>query len=135
MQLTGCQYYYLGELFYVTAQAMIKVSLLFFLLRVFPEQKFRTACWITMGFVGVYGLVFFMVTVFQCWPIPYTWQQLSPTAHGKCQNENLQGWMSAIFNILLDLVILVLPMKQLYDLQMNWKKKLLSMFMFCLGVL
>ncbi|KAJ5619103.1 hypothetical protein N7510_003087 [Penicillium lagena] len=127
-------YYYLGELFYVTAQAMIKLSLLFFLLRVFPDSKFRIACWVIIGLTAAYGFTFFMVTLLQCYPIPYTWLQLDETQNGKCNNENIQGWLSAIINIILDLIILVLPLKRLYLLNMGLKKKILTMCMFGLGV-
>jgi hypothetical protein len=114
---------------------MIKLSLLLFLLRVFPDSKFRIACWSIIGLTAAYGFVFFMVTLLQCYPIPYTWLQLDETQHGKCNNENIQGWLSAIINIILDLIILVLPLKRLYMLNMGMKKKMLTMCMFGLGIL
>lgn len=43
--------------------------------------------------------------------------------------------MSAIFNIIIDLIILVLPLKELYGLNTSLKKKLMVIIMFSLGVL
>lgn len=43
--------------------------------------------------------------------------------------------MSAIFNIVIDLIILILPLKEIYILQTNLKKKLMVMVMFSLGIL
>ncbi|KAG9734558.1 hypothetical protein KCU73_g10737, partial [Aureobasidium melanogenum] len=42
--------------------------------------------------------------------------------------------MSAIFNIVIDLIILVLPLKELFALQTSLKKKLMVMVMFSLGI-
>ena len=114
---------------------MIKISLLFFLIRVFPDHRFQIFSWVTMAVCFLYGFVFFMVTLFQCWPIDYAWKQLDVHYRGTCHNENLQSWLSAIFNIILDLIILILPVKPLWDVKMGLKKKLLAMSMFCLGIL
>lgn len=43
--------------------------------------------------------------------------------------------MSAIFNIMIDIIILVLPLKELYGLNTSLKKKLMVMVMFSLGIL
>lgn len=124
-------------MFYVCAQSLIKLSVVWFILRVFPNSRLRMACWIIMGFTAAYGLTFLMVTIFQCWPIHYTWTRFDQTRHdgGRCNNENLQSWMSAIFNIILDLAILILPLNELYALQMGLKQKTLVMGMFGLGIL
>ena len=128
-------YYFLGEIFYLSALAMNKISILCFLLRVFPSQGLRKAVYIVMFLCFGYGTAFVFATIFQCSPIPYAWRQLEDPLGGKCNNINLQGWTSAAFNIVLDLMVLSLPLNQLYHLQMSLKKKIMIMFMFSLGIL
>ncbi|KAK8050773.1 hypothetical protein PG994_012503 [Apiospora phragmitis] len=126
--------YYLGEIFYFAALAVNKISILIFILRVFPDQNFRRVTYGVIGLCSAYGIAFVFATMFQCQPISYSWKQIDSTEPGKCNNIHLQGWMSAILNIFVDLVVLVLPLKQLYALQTNLKKKILIMIMFSLGI-
>ncbi|KZL77851.1 CFEM domain-containing protein [Colletotrichum tofieldiae] len=128
-------YYYLGELFYFAALTATKISILFFMLRVFSMSKrFRHLVYGTMVMCLGYGIAFVTCTALQCTPVNYSWEQIDSNKVGKCNNIHLQGWMSAIFNIIIDLIILVLPLKKLAELQMKLKKKIMIMFMFSLGI-
>ncbi|KAK1981520.1 CFEM domain-containing protein [Colletotrichum cereale] len=128
-------YYYLGELFYFAALTATKISILFFMLRVFSMDKtFRHLVYGTMALCLAYGIAFITCTALQCMPISYSWEQIDSKKVGKCNDIHLQGWMSAICNIVIDVVILVLPLKKLSELQMKLKKKLMIMFMFSLGI-
>lgn len=129
------QYYYLGEIFYFASLTATKISILAFFLRVFPQQQFRKIIYGVIGICVAYGLSFVLATTFQCNPVPYSWKQLDSTYQGSCNNIHLQGWMSAICNIIIDLIILILPLKELYALQTSLKKKLMVMVMFSLGIL
>ncbi|KAK8095686.1 cfem domain-containing protein [Apiospora kogelbergensis] len=126
--------YYLGEIFYFAALAVNKISILIFILRVFPDQSFRRIVYGVIGLTAAYGISFVVATMLQCQPLNYSWKQIDSTIQGKCNNIHLQGWMSAILNIVVDLIILVLPLKQLYALQTNLKKKIMIMVMFSLGI-
>jgi hypothetical protein len=114
---------------------MNKISLLLFILRVFPDKKFRTIVFCVIGLCVGYGFGFVLATAFQCHPINHSWLQVDSTHLGTCNNINLQGWMSAICNIVIDLIIIALPLKNLYGLQIKLKKKMMIMFMFSLGIL
>ncbi|KZL85627.1 cfem domain-containing protein [Colletotrichum incanum] len=127
-------FYFLGELFYFLAQAMNKVSILFFLHRVFQHNSLGKAIWVTIGLTLAYAAAFFFATLFQCWPISHAWLQLEENHVGRCNNVHLQGWLSAAFNIVLDIIILALPLHQLYQLQMPLKKKLMVMVVFSMGI-
>ncbi|CAD0020580.1 unnamed protein product [Aureobasidium pullulans] len=124
----------LCEIFYFASLTATKISILAFFLRVFPQQQFRKIIYGVIGICVAYGLSFVLATTFQCNPVPYSWKQLDSTYQGSCNNIHLQGWMSAIFNIIIDLIILILPLKELYALQTSLKKKLMVMVMFSLGI-
>ncbi|KAH9904754.1 CFEM domain-containing protein [Xylariomycetidae sp. FL2044] len=127
-------YYYLGELFYFAALSMNKISLLLFILRVFPDKTFQKIVYVFCAASAGYGISFLVATALQCNPIWYSWRQVDSTVAGTCNNIHLQGWMSAICNIVIDIGIIILPLKNLYALQIQLKKKLMIMFMFSLGI-
>jgi hypothetical protein len=114
---------------------MNKISILVFLLRVFQHNALNKAIWATMALCLAYVLSFFFATLFQCSPINHTWLQLEEWHHGHCNNIHLQGWMSATFNIVIDVIVLILPLYELYKLHVNLHKKLMLMVMFSLGIL
>jgi hypothetical protein len=82
-----------------------------------------------------YLISFELVSIFQCSPVNAAWRRWDGEYPSKCNNINLQGWLSAAFNIILDLFILILPMPELHKLSMTPKKKLHIMLMFSVGSL
>lgn len=114
---------------------MNKISILVFLLRVFQHTKLRRLIWATIGLCVAYAVSFLLVTFFQCWPINHAWMLLEEWHVGKCNNIHLQGWLSAGFNIIIDIIILVLPLYELYKLHVSLHKKLMLMVMLSLGIL
>lgn len=131
--LTGAKIYFADELMYITIISLTKVTILCFYLRVFPERKFRIWVFCTMGATILYMLAFLIVSAFQCWPISYAWTHWDGEHHGRCQNVNAQGWAAAVINIVIDIVILVLPLRLIPKLNLHWKKKLQVSIMLSVG--
>lgn len=127
-------YYLIAELFYFAAVGLVKCSILLFMLRIFPQERFRMAVFIVVGLVVAYTLAFLLSTAFQCQPVSYFWLQLDNNAVGRCNNINAQAWISAALNIVLDLIVLGLPLKSLWALQLSVARKLTVMAMFSLGI-
>ncbi|KAK7535354.1 uncharacterized protein J3D65DRAFT_592362 [Phyllosticta citribraziliensis] len=127
-------YYFFGEIFYVVALGISKISVLFFYLRVFPAKDFRMIIYATMGVCVVYCIVFGIVTALQCSPVSYAWTQWDGLHEGKCNDIHIQGYVAAAVNILLDAIVMVLPLKHLAGLNMGIKKKLMVMAMFSVGI-
>ena len=109
----------------------IKVSILFFYLRVFPRKSLRIACWATMAFCGASAVAFALVTIFQCHPIIYIWSK--DIKGGRCVNYNSVAWANAAINIFQDIMIILLPMNELRHLQLTRKKKVGMYAMFGVG--
>jgi hypothetical protein len=57
----------LGELFYMIGMALVKISILFFFLRMFPVKSLQRVIYVVMGVCAAYGTAFFFATLFQCW--------------------------------------------------------------------
>lgn len=127
--------YYFDEDLYLTALPMVKISIIMFYLRIFPQPLFRKCCHGAIVLCVGYGLAFLLVSVFQCRPINYAWLRWDGEHQGSCNNINAQGWTSAAINVVLDFVIIGLPIPMVAKLNMNRRKKFLVMLMFSLGLI
>ena len=67
------KFFYIIEIQYFTNVAVLKLSLLFFYLRIFPARNIRRIIWTTIVFDVCFGTAFVIVAVFQCKPINYVW--------------------------------------------------------------
>lgn len=121
---------YLCEVFYVVTIALIKLSIIFFYLRIFPKRSFRTSCWLLMTFCTASAITFSVVTVFQCRPIQFVWKK---DAGGKCLNYNAATFANASVNIIQDILILFIPISEVRHLQLTRKKKIGMYAMFSVG--
>ncbi|OBT73679.1 hypothetical protein VF21_06164 [Pseudogymnoascus sp. 05NY08] len=126
--------YYWDELMYVAIVPLTKISIIFLYLRIFREKSFLYFAYALIAANVAYLLAFEAISIFQCWPIPGAWRAWDGTYQAKCRNVNLQGWMSATFSIILDVLTLVLPLPSLYKLEMSMKKRIQIMMMFSVGV-
>lgn len=125
--------YYFDEDLYLTALPLVKISILLFYLRIFPQDWFRYSCFATMAACAGYGIAFLLVSVFQCIPINYAWLNWDGEHTGTCNDINAQGWTSAAFNVILDVIVLALPMPVITKLELNKRKKFFILLMFSVG--
>lgn len=129
------RYFYIMEVLYFAQITLLKLSLLFFYLRVFPGKPVRRVIWATVTFNIIFGAVFVTVAIFQCRPISHYWNEWHGETPGTCININALGWSNAAISIALDFWMLAIPISQLVDLQLAWKKKVGVALMFCIGTL
>ncbi|TLS29031.1 hypothetical protein PpBr36_00082 [Pyricularia pennisetigena] len=129
------KYFYATEIMYFAEVTLLKMSLLWFYLRIFPSRGVRVALWATIAFNIAYGLGFFLVGVLQCQPVSYFWTRWDGQHRGTCVDINALAWSHAVISIALDVWMLAVPLSQLRALRLNWKKKLGVALMFCVGTL
>ncbi|OLN83402.1 hypothetical protein CCHL11_03138 [Colletotrichum chlorophyti] len=122
------------EIFYVVSLAVIKASILFFFLRIFPERGFRRTLWMVQALNLLIAIAFLIFFCAQCQPFSYFWNQWDGEHQGKCAGFNKAGLTHVALNIALDIIMLVLPLTQIYKLQMDRRKKIGVMAMFLVGV-
>lgn len=128
-------YFYVIEVLYFLQIALLKMSILFFYLRIFPSTGTRRVLWGTVVFNALLGTVFVFVAIFQCKPISYFWTKWNGEHQGSCININSMAWAHAGINIALDFWMLGIPLSQLPRLKLHWKKKVGVAIMFCVGTL
>jgi hypothetical protein len=114
---------------------MTKISILLFYIRIFPRKGFKNGVYILLAANVMYLIAFELVSIWQCQPLRGAWKRWDDEFPCKCNNINMQGWLSASINIVLDLCILLLPMPEIYGLSLTNKKKFQVMLMFCVGIL
>jgi hypothetical protein len=72
------------ESLYFLLIAMVKLTLLFFFLRIFPKPIIRKLLWATIIFDVLYGVTFAVISIFQCKPISYYWVSTVTALHARC---------------------------------------------------
>ena len=117
---------------YYAAMASVKISYLWFYLRIFPQQSFRKWIWICMGLVFGYWLGSMLQIFLICKPFEMNW---NPLAGGKCANYNVAFVTVGIFNLITDLIIMFLPIPFLRKLQMAVGTKVGLIAIFAIGLL
>lgn len=137
-QISDFLYYlYIWSTIYYVNIAVCKLAFLLFYLRVFPAPRVRSILWATVGFVVVWGVFFFFMNTFQCTPIRHYWRrwEQSDSYDGSCLNASIIAWTNSAISIVLDLWMICIPLYQLKEVNLDWKKKLGVGLMFCVGLL
>jgi hypothetical protein len=96
---------------------------------------FRVATWVVIALNVGYLIAFVLISVFQCRPIDAAWRRWDGEYPAQCNNINSQAWAAAAINMFLDIVTMILPLRELSKLSLSLRKKLLVMVMFSLGFL
>ncbi|KAJ4393561.1 hypothetical protein N0V93_002773 [Gnomoniopsis smithogilvyi] len=123
------------EAIYAFVLGVIKISICFLYLRIFPGHRFRVVVWATQVFNIALVFAFIVADVLQCRPLSYFWQGWDGEHEGYCLNLTAFVYSHAALNIALDVWMLALPASQIWQLNMNMKKKVGVIAMFGFGVL
>jgi len=126
-------FFFAMTVLYFAQVALLKMSLLFFYLKVFPDAMAKRLLWGTVALNAVFGTVYVLAAVFQCRPIDYFWTKWDGEHRGSCININSVAWSNAIISICLDFWMLGIPLWQLRLLHLHWKKKIGEGIMFGTG--
>jgi hypothetical protein len=129
------KFFFIMEINYFFQVASLKLALLFFYVRIFPSALVRRLLWGTIVFTVIFGLTFIFMATFQCTPVEYYWQKWDREHTGSCLNINILAWSNAAISIALDGWMLAIPLWQLNNLNLNWKRKIGVGLMFCVGTL
>ena len=132
LRLIEKQLDFASEILYVFAFVTIKMSFLFFYLRLFPGRKVAWACYLLIAFLACQCIEEVAVVIFQCSPVEKAWH---PGINGKCLELLPFFYLSFGIKLATDLVIFILPIPILWHTQLPRGKKLGICAMFLLGLL
>ncbi|RPB03286.1 hypothetical protein L873DRAFT_1826348 [Choiromyces venosus 120613-1] len=122
--------WYVYQLQYLLTLFFIKASILSFYRRISPKRSYQISVWIVSGIVVAYTVA--MLFIFECPKDPSrAWAADFPKG---CDNVvDVHYFMMAPFNILSDIVILLLPLPSLLGLQINKRKRAALLLIFSCG--
>lgn len=125
--------FYVSIWVYNLSMSCTKFSILLQYLRIFPQHRFRQACYAMIAVVAAYTCWTFFSAVFACWPISYFWTQLEDPAGGRCLNRFAVWFANAGLNIATDIVTGMLPLRVLRSLELPRRQRVALMVVFGLG--
>lgn len=122
----------MAENIYPVSILAIKLSFLSLYHRIFPLPWMQRLSILVASFVIGYTIAHILTNIFQCVPIKAAWD---PTVNAKCIDYNAQLVAIAIINVTTDVVVLILPMRPLWSLQISASHKWQLGAIFSLGAL
>lgn len=127
------QCFFLLQIFYKLTINCTKLSILFLYLRIFTDRTwFVRTCWASILFISCACVCFTTVTVFQCSPVQRAWERWNE--NGSCVNLYALWYSNAIYNILTDLIIVLMVPPVIFTLSLPIRQKLALTCIFGLGV-
>lgn len=109
MVLTLLQLEFPFDLMQILALATIKLSILFFYRRIFRGRAFDIASWVLIAVVGAWAVTFFVAILAACGTkIEANFQTLG-ALKGECSNTFVILIALAVFDVAVDLAILIMP--------------------------
>lgn len=127
------QTFYISQIFYKLAINSTKISVIFLYRRIFTNiLSFRRLTSGFMLFILLFAFTSILATVFQCTPIN---RAIDHQIKGSCIDLMAFWHTNAIGNIATDLVILALPQRLIYQLQMPRRLKVGLYSIFGLGLM
>ena len=101
--------------------AVIKASILAMYYRIFPTRSMKWAVHILGGSVVLWWVAIILVTIFQCQPVSKAYKPFMTTGHCLPREDFFFG--SSIPNVLQDVLIIALPVREVWRLQVTKRQK------------
>ena len=120
--------------FYAFGQVTVKISLLLLYRHLFTSKRLHLLIKLTGWFMIAWGISFVGVAIFSCNPIYACWE-FELQAEAYCINNQAWYIAMAIPTILTDILILYMPIRQIWKLQLDRRSKIALTFIFLLGSL
>ncbi|KAB8291645.1 hypothetical protein EYC80_006445 [Monilinia laxa] len=132
-KITGLKYGYAVQVLYNPILAIVKSSILIFLLRISGQKKnVKYTIWGLLAFNNIMMVAIFFGVIFQCTPIAFNWQPDIPG--GYCIKQGLFYVVTAIIFLITDIMVLLIPFWIVVGLKMPRKTKLAVIGVFFLGI-
>jgi hypothetical protein len=126
------QWNFANQLLYNPPLALVKASVLLFLLRLGSKSNLvKRLIWGTFWFNVALVVVIFVADVFQCKPVAFVYDFSIPG--GKCFNQGVFYVSTAVMTIVTDFLVLAIPILITHGLQMPRRRKIAVTVILSLG--
>ncbi|KAI3392592.1 hypothetical protein diail_5466 [Diaporthe ilicicola] len=121
---------------YTLAAMFIKTSIILLYIRVFSttNKGFRLCIYFASFMTGCLAVTFIVVILSACQPMQFFWTKFDGTSEGTCIDVSSFFIAFSIFNVSLDVFLLVLPIPQVLKLHMSARKKMIVCALMLLGI-
>lgn len=133
------QLFYVGQLLFILETSLLRFSVLAFYARIFPIHRSSGVIWLRFYFATVSMACIWPVFVllfdalFICEPISKYWYYWDESHAGSCVSMSVVYYIETIGSLVVNLMTLIVPLPQIFKLNMKWRKKLAVAFSFLLG--
>ncbi|KAG6369002.1 hypothetical protein INS49_003221 [Diaporthe citri] len=110
----------------------VKIAMLCLYTRIFTTRQFRRWAYSLMAAVAIYFVAFLILFMTNCIPLSHLW---NPVPGGWCRAIEIEEYTSVVFNLMIDLCIVILPMPSLWNLKMPLRNKFFVSIMFSIGLI
>ncbi|TLD31374.1 hypothetical protein PspLS_03064 [Pyricularia sp. CBS 133598] len=129
--LSLLKYFWVGQMMYIVVQVFAKISILILYIRLFTTPWFQMFCKCSMVFMGLHGVGYLVLVIIQCLPVAAVYDR---SIEGRCLEFNPIVYSGAALSVFEDVVLVVIPIPELWSLRLNFKKKMGLMLMFAIGL-
>ncbi|TAQ87464.1 hypothetical protein B7494_g4219 [Chlorociboria aeruginascens] len=121
---------YMSPFFYYVTNTFIRISILCYYRRIFNVARFRKATTILIVICVLWCIPGTLVQILNCQPMASVW---NTSIKGHCVNYMLFYIIVMSIETALDAIVLAMPLREIYFLQMTFRKKVLISLIFLLG--
>lgn len=126
--------FWIDQIMYSVHLYATKISMLCFLWGIFPSKAFKNTA-LGLGIVvGLSCAATLITTGLQCLPVSYNYTSWDGEHKGHCNNLNIQTYAFGAINMVCDLFILIMPLPELYKLQVKSRQRIQLFVIFSLGI-
>ncbi|KAE8151689.1 hypothetical protein BDV25DRAFT_138612 [Aspergillus avenaceus] len=124
-----------GSTLYVTSLWLIKASMVCFYKRLADRTHYQRIYNIVLSLLAATWLAIFFNIIFKCFPVDRIWDMDHPERACSEKQTRINYWITILFNIFSDVIIICLPISQVLRLRMPFKQKMGVLSIFLLGIL
>ena len=121
----------MGRILWITTVFLLRASIISLYVNIFRTKSFRITCYVVHGVNFAYLAATVLATCLICRPISANW---NPRA-GTCGDQKSLDLFIGIYNLLMDVCVVILPMPVLWRLQMSLGRKLVLSGIFGMGMM
>lgn len=127
----------INQILYGPAMTLVKVAILLqYIYLLAPTTAVNPFLGIGSRIMIAVSVMFYFantcITIWTCSPREKIWNDLIP---GTCMDNNTLILITCVFNVLSDIIILLLPTHTVWGLNIEWRKKLGICALFATGLL
>ncbi|RDA95944.1 hypothetical protein CP533_5792 [Ophiocordyceps camponoti-saundersi (nom. inval.)] len=129
---------YLCEILYAPMSLAIRLSICLVLLKIVNQKTHKRIIYLLFSVISSASIGYWLITIFQCVPPSFFWNQHRPGAVGHCLHPEVffyAGYVHGSISALFDIVVGALPIAILWRIRLNRRTKLTVIVLLGMSIL